>query len=102
VSITISTGATSSTPSMRAMVSPTDSCMTALETAKKIEELGDCTMISAPTPSTRLAHSAITPVVNPTIKRIRKTCKAMATTLSVERSGRAPRLFQSNLQIEKP
>jgi hypothetical protein len=60
-SVRISVGATSSTPGKEAILPAKDSCMTALEKAKKIEEFGGCTRRSAPTPSTRFPHSEITP-----------------------------------------
>src|SRR5215470_6695014 len=65
--------------------------MTALEKAKKIEALGDCTRMSAPTPSTRFPHSFTTPVVSPTIIRTRMTWMEMARMLRTARSGRAVR-----------
>src|SRR5579871_689989 len=66
--------------------------MTALEKAKKMEALGDCTRRSAPTPSTRLLHSFTTPFVSPTIIRTRMTWMEMARMLKAARSGRAVRL----------
>src|SRR3984893_19195665 len=68
--------------------------MTAMATHKNTDELGDCTIRSAPTPSTRAPQSLRAPEVRPTIKRIRKTCRPMATALRAERTGWTPRLFQ--------
>src|ERR1700730_7764357 len=75
--------------------------MTALENAKKIDEFGGCTRMSAPTPSTRLPHSEITPEVRPTIIRTRMTWMAIAITLSAHRSGRAAMLPQNICTREK-
>src|SRR5713101_7646010 len=94
-SVRISVGATSSTPGSAPILSPSDSCITALENAKKIEEFGGCTKISAPTPSTLFPHSEITPDVSPTINSTRITWMAIATTLSRLRSGRAAMLPQN-------
>src|SRR5713101_6676187 len=66
-------GATSSTPLTASSCSPSDSCITALENAKKMEELGGCTRMSAPTPSTRFPHSETTPDVRPTTRSTRIT-----------------------------
>src|ERR1700737_1734550 len=75
--------------------------MTALENAKKIEELGGCTKISAPTPSTRFPHSEITPEVRPTIIKTRTTWMAIAITLREERRRRAEMLPQNICSKEK-
>ncbi len=97
----ITVGATSSTLGSACSWSPRLSCITALENAKKIEELGGCTKMSAPTPSTRLPHSEITPEVRPTIIRTRITWIAMAMTLSSERSRRAAMFPQNICRSEK-
>ena len=76
--------------------------ITALENAKKMEELGGWTMMSAPTPSARVRQSAKAPEVSPTISRTRNTCSERASTLSAERSGRTPRLLHRRCQIIKP
>ena len=76
--------------------------MTALEKAKKIDELGGCTMMSAPIPSARVRQSVSAPEVRPTIKSTRKTCRASAITLNVERNGRTPRLLHRSCQITNP
>ena len=94
-------GATSSTPGSAEIASPTDSCITALEKAKKIDELGGCTKMSAPTPSTRLPHSEITPDVRPTTISTRMTWMEIAMTVRAERMGRAVRLPQSICAREK-
>src|SRR3984893_3809647 len=88
------TGETSSTPGRCSILGTSDCGMTALVKKKKTDELGDCTIRSAPTPSTRAPQSLRAPEVRPTIKRIRKTCKPMATALRAERTGWTPRLFQ--------
>src|ERR1700719_3500227 len=69
--------------------------MTALENAKKIDEFGGCTMMSAPTPSTRFPHSETTPEVSPAIISTKTTWMAMAITLSELRSGRVEMLPQN-------
>src|SRR5580658_5389147 len=97
----MSVGATSSTPGNAAILSAKDSCMTALEKAKKIEELGGWTRRSAPTPSTRFPHSEIIPEVNPTMSRTKITWMAMATTLRQLRRGRAMILPQIICKSEK-
>src|SRR5260370_8912858 len=97
-----SVGATSSTPSTCAMRCARDSCITALEKAKKMDELGGCTRISAPTPSTRLPHSETTPEVSPTTSRTRTTWIEMATMLKPLRRGRTVRLLQTIFNGEKP
>jgi hypothetical protein len=61
--------------------------MTALEKEKKIDEFGGCTMMSAPTPSARARQSLKIPEVNPTIRRIKKTCRPIAAALKAERNG---------------
>ena len=76
--------------------------MTALENAKKMDELGGCTMMSAPTPSARVRQSVNAPDVSPAINRTRNTCRASAATLSAERNGRTPRLLHSRCQITNP
>ena len=88
-------GATSSTLLTLAIWSPRDSGITALEKAKKIEEFGGCTRMSAPTPSTRFPHSETTPEVRPTINKTRITWMAMAITLRELRMGRAVMLPQN-------
>ena len=75
--------------------------MTALEKAKKIEEFGGCTKMSAPTPSTRFPHSEMTPEVRPTTIKTRITWIAMAMTLRKLRSGRAVMLPQNIWTSEK-
>src|SRR5579863_3975612 len=100
-SVRISVGATSSTPESAAILSPKDSCMTALEKAKKMEEFGGCTRRSAPTPSTRFPHSETTPEVRPTINRTKMTWMAMAMTLRELRSGRATILPHNIWKSEK-
>src|SRR5580692_689806 len=97
----MSVGAISSTLGSWLIPSPSDSCITALENAKKIDEFGGCTRMSAPTPSTRLPHSAITPDVSPTIIRIRTTWMAMAMMLRKQRNGRAEMLPQNICNSEK-
>jgi hypothetical protein len=69
--------------------------MTALENAKKIDELGGCTMMSAPTPSTLFPHSETTPEVRPAIISTKTTCIAIAMTLRELRSGRVEMLPQN-------
>src|SRR5580692_6955028 len=100
-SVRMSVGATSSTPGSEAILSPKDSCMTALEKAKKIEELGGWTRRSAPTPSTRFPHSEIIPEVNPTMRSTKMTWIAIAITLRKLRKGRATMLPQSIWKREK-
>ena len=75
--------------------------MTALEKAKKMEELGGWTRRSAPTPSTRLPHSATMPLVRPTIMRTRTTWMEMARMLRAQRNGREARLPQNMRKREK-
>src|SRR5690242_6173049 len=99
-SVRISVGATSSTPGRLSILSARLSGMTALENAKNMDELGGCTMMSAPTPSTRLPHSETTPDVSPTIIRIKITWMAMATMVRPARNGRATMLPQSNWSSE--
>src|ERR1700687_3076976 len=100
-SVRITVGATTSTSGSASILAPRLSCITALEKAKKIGEFGGCTRISAPTPSTRLPHSEITPEVRPTIIRTKITWMAMAITLSEDRRRRATILPQNILTREK-
>src|ERR1700737_4741616 len=88
-------GATSSTPGKALMMSPNDSCITARENAKNMEEFGGCTRMSAPTPSTRLPHSETTPEVRPAIISTKISWMAMAVTLKELRRGRAVMLPQN-------
>src|ERR1700736_1606268 len=100
-SVRITVGATSSTSGSASIESLRFSGITALENAKKIEELGGCTKISAPTPSTRFPHSEITPEVRPTIIKTRTTWMAIAITLREERRRRAEMLPQNICSKEK-
>ena len=95
VSTMTNTGATSSTPGSFSIRGTCDSGITALEKEKNMDELGGCTMISAPTPSARVRQSLKTPDVKPTMRRIKKTCSPMAAALSAERKGWTPRLRHS-------
>src|SRR6267142_4449633 len=97
----IRVGADSSTAGRLAILSPRNSGITELEKEKKMEELGGWTRRSAPTPSTRLPHSATIPLVRPTIIKTKTTWIAIARMLSPQRSGRAARFPQNMRKREK-
>ena len=56
--------------------------------AMNTEAEGGCTMISAPTPSVRLADSVINPVVSPTTRITKVTSTAIPITVINVRIGR--------------
>src|SRR6266853_4084569 len=59
-------------------------------------------MMSAPIPSARVRQSDKAPVVKPTIRRTRNTCRESASTLNAERSGWTPRLLHRRSQTTNP
>ena len=56
--------------------------------AMKTEAEGGCTMMSAPTPSVRLADSVSNPLVSPTTMITSVTSTATAITVMIVRTGR--------------
>ena len=83
-----STGATDFTYFISASLSPSRIGMGAPLKAMNTEAEGGCTMMSAPTPSTRFAESATSPVVSPTTMITSITSTATAITVIAVRIGR--------------
>ena len=92
-----STGATACTYLISLSRSPMRMGMGAPLNARKTEAEGGCSMMSAPTPSMRLAVSCSMPLVSPTIMITSVTSTATASTLTSVRTGRCRTFLKTSL-----
>src|SRR5271165_7165435 len=88
----VTTGATATTCGSFMILSATLTETGAPLTPISSDELGGCTMMSAPIPACRLRPSSSMPIDRPTISRMSVTSTATATTLIMVGNGRCTRL----------
>src|SRR5271165_6007293 len=88
----VTTGATATTCGSFTILSATLTEIGAPLTPINRDELGGCTMMSAPIPACRFRPSSSIPMDRPTISRMSVTSTATATTLIMVRNGRCTRL----------
>src|SRR5208337_1956942 len=98
----VTTGATATTCGSFMILSATLMETGAPLTPISRDELGGCTMMSAPMPAWRFLLSSSMPIERPTINRISVTSTATATTLIMVRNGRCTRLARIIRFMEWP
>src|SRR5271165_1659180 len=98
----VTTGATATTCGSFMILSATLTETGAPLTPINSDELGGCTMMSAPIPACRFRLSSSMPTDKPTISRMSVTSTATATTLIMVRNGRCTRLARIIRFMEWP